>query len=232
MKLSLLVSSGMNEGELLRVDRVRLLIGRGPQCHVRPKSPEVGLQHCGFFIRGEDAFLRDLDSKTGTFLNGRRLHGEIELRDGDLVQVGPLTLSVILEGDPVPSPPGTFEGACQWPPEVAEKTGTQATDNFSPGWQPATVEKAVESPLEDSEPLIHHAPETQEMPALVASEVEAENEEGSDPSSEIPPEVSPPVAVVPTASPLGESSRKTTQRAEINGRRTQLVGRNGSQAPT
>lgn len=232
MKLSLLVSSGVNEGELLQVDRVRLLIGRGPHCHVRPNSPEVSLQHCGFFVRGQDAFLRDLDSKTGTFLNGRRLRGEIELRDGDLIQVGPLNLSVILENDSARAGTGAFRATGRAVPTVIEKNLPQATDDLPPGWQPATVDEAAAPPLESGETLIHHAPETQEMPAYVPSE--EEDPEDLVPLAENTPAVSaPPVA--PAAAPESRGKlRKTTQLAGGNGRRTQLAPGSAarSRAPT
>jgi pSer/pThr/pTyr-binding forkhead associated (FHA) protein len=209
MTLSLLVSSGINEGELLRVERVRLLIGRGPQCHVRPNSPEVDLQHCGFFVRGNSAFLRDLDSKTGTLLNGRRLRGEIELRDGDLVQVGPLTLAVILEPEPLPP---RIDGRPL--PGDVENIVSQDSEGEAPA-----MEEAAAAHLENGEAMQQLA-DTLETPPEVDTE---------GPSAETQPE--PEVA--PPAPPAPRAARKT-QIAGRNGRRTQLAvaGTIKSRAPT
>ncbi|MBY0522015.1 MAG: hypothetical protein K2R98_01365 [Gemmataceae bacterium] len=39
MKTSLLVIEGVHAGELIEIAGLYMLIGRGPQCHVRPNSP-------------------------------------------------------------------------------------------------------------------------------------------------------------------------------------------------
>lgn len=101
MKLSLMVTEGVHAGQVIPVAGVSLLIGRGPQCQVRPSSPAVAERHCNLTLRGERAFVRDLDSRGGTFLNDRQLRGEIELRDGDFLRIGPLVFVIQLEGSPM-----------------------------------------------------------------------------------------------------------------------------------
>jgi pSer/pThr/pTyr-binding forkhead associated (FHA) protein len=95
MNIGLLVMDGAHTGERIAVPGMLMLVGRGPQCHVRPTSPQVSERHCSLLQREDGFYLRDLESKSGTFLNDRRLRGgEIEVRDGDLVRVGPLTFIV------------------------------------------------------------------------------------------------------------------------------------------
>lgn len=169
MKLSLLVASGIHEGEVLQMNGVRLLIGRGPDCHIRPNSPEVGLQHCGLVLRGDSAFLRDLGSRTGTVLNGRRLRGEIELQDGDLIQIGPLSFGVMLEGN--------IEEVSAEPPSLLARSETaapQATDDLPPDYRQLEGLESTDCQPSYREPLVHHAPETQEMPALLPLDDEPE----------------------------------------------------------
>lgn len=96
MNISLMVMDGAHAGDVIAVAGLYLLVGRGAQAHVRPNSPLVSERHCALLQRPDGFFLRDLESKSGTFLNDRRLRGEIELRDGDLVRVGPLTFLVQL----------------------------------------------------------------------------------------------------------------------------------------
>jgi pSer/pThr/pTyr-binding forkhead associated (FHA) protein len=145
MKLSLMVTEGIHTGEVITVNGVCLLIGRAPQCHVRPNSPAVSQRHCVLLQRADRAFVRDLDNQTGTFLNGRQLRGEIELRDGDFLQVGPLVFLVQLQAEAAAEPALT---AIDDPAALSEP-GTYAS-------QRRTLESTYPSG------------ETQEMPALEA----------------------------------------------------------------
>jgi pSer/pThr/pTyr-binding forkhead associated (FHA) protein len=47
--------------------------------------------------RDGDAYLCDLESRHGTYLNGRRISGQIQLADADLIRVGSIELAVQLE---------------------------------------------------------------------------------------------------------------------------------------
>jgi len=76
------------------------LIGRSDECHVRLTMPTVGRRHAALVwstdVRGGDRYLRlrDLDSRTGTTLNGTRLEcgAEIRLGIGDVIGIGPFQL--------------------------------------------------------------------------------------------------------------------------------------------
>jgi len=105
MKLGLMVSNGSHAGQVISASGVCLMIGRDPQCHVRPDSPGVSPRHCQVVQRADRAFVRDLDSPSGTFLNERQLRGEIELRDGDFLQVGPIVFVVQLQAETHDLPP-------------------------------------------------------------------------------------------------------------------------------
>ncbi len=94
--VTLVVRSGKFAGQQLQLNRDEFLIGRGEQCHLRPRNEAVSRQHCGIFIQPGRVVLRDFDSKNGTFVNGQRVVGEIELRDGDLLQVADLAFEVRL----------------------------------------------------------------------------------------------------------------------------------------
>ncbi len=140
MQLSLMVAEGVHAGQRIPVNGVCLLIGRGPQCQVRPNSPAVAERHCNLSVRGERAFVRDLDSRTGTFLNDRQLRGEIELRDGDFLRVGPLVLIVQLE-----------TATTEVPPCAAAET--QRMPAYVPEPSPSTAAETQELPALEPEPL-------------------------------------------------------------------------------
>src|SRR3979411_2297801 len=98
MKLNLVVMTpGKMEGKNIPVTLAQFLVGRDPQCQLRPASALISKRHCAILIREEKAFIRDFDSTNGTSLNDELVKGEAELHDGDSVKIGPLAFRVALE---------------------------------------------------------------------------------------------------------------------------------------
>ncbi len=64
------------------------VIGRAPTCLVQIDSERVSRRHARIVVEGTRATLQDLDSKNGTFLDGRRISGAVTLRPGHLIGVG------------------------------------------------------------------------------------------------------------------------------------------------
>ncbi len=62
------------------------LIGRGETCGLRLAFHTVSSAHAELLDQGTAVVLRDLGSTNGTFVNGRRVTGDVELVSGDLVQ--------------------------------------------------------------------------------------------------------------------------------------------------
>jgi len=73
--------------------------GRAESCALCLAVEEVSREHAAF-VRDADGgvVVRDLGSKNGVVLRGVRVAGELVLADGDLVQIGPVTLALY---DPV-----------------------------------------------------------------------------------------------------------------------------------
>ncbi len=97
MKLSLVVSQGVHAGKAIPVTVPDFVIGRDPQCQLRPASPAISKQHCGIAQRDGKVFVRDCGSTNGTFVNDEQVGGEREVRDGDKLRVGPLEFQVRIE---------------------------------------------------------------------------------------------------------------------------------------
>src|SRR5437899_13075750 len=98
MKLSLVVeTAGKWEGKTIPITLSQLIIGRDPQCHLRPASPMISKRHCAVLVRGDKAFLRDFGSTNGSMVNDQPVTGEVELHDKDNVKIGPLLFVVRLE---------------------------------------------------------------------------------------------------------------------------------------
>lgn len=70
------------------------LLGRDPDATVLVNDVSVSRRHARVSVRESIAVIEDLQSHNGTFLNGRRIDAETELRDGDLIGLGPITLAV------------------------------------------------------------------------------------------------------------------------------------------
>jgi predicted component of type VI protein secretion system len=107
MKLSLLVlTPGKQEGKALEIKLPQFLVGRDPQCHLRPASPLISKRHCAVIQRDGKVFIRDFGSTNGTFLNDERVEGEQELKNGDQLKIGPIHLGVQLDATAkTPAPP-------------------------------------------------------------------------------------------------------------------------------
>ncbi|MDI7267972.1 MAG: sigma 54-interacting transcriptional regulator [Myxococcota bacterium] len=93
----------------------RLVLGRDAHAEIRIADERLSRQHVVFQRTDDRLFLSDLDSKNGTFVNGRRVKGKRELRHGDEVQAAGAMIHVVLiaplDAAPPPSPPadGTDE---------------------------------------------------------------------------------------------------------------------------
>jgi pSer/pThr/pTyr-binding forkhead associated (FHA) protein len=88
---------------LVPLDREVTHIGRGFTADLRLEEHRVSRRHAILVQRGARVRLLDDRSANGTFVNGRRII-ESELRDGDVVLIGPVALSyveVALSADPV-----------------------------------------------------------------------------------------------------------------------------------
>jgi pSer/pThr/pTyr-binding forkhead associated (FHA) protein len=98
MKLSLLVlTAGKMEGKALEIKLSQFLIGRDPQCHLRPASPLISKRHCAILQRDGKVFLRDFGSTNGSFVNDEPVKGEVELANDDRLKIGPLEFTVRVE---------------------------------------------------------------------------------------------------------------------------------------
>ena len=90
------VRSGPRPGRMLQLQFPSTSFGRGPENDYRLTEEEMASrQHC--IIEGSEKrfLLRDLDSTNGTFVNGNRVEGEIELRPGDVIRIGKMEMEFL-----------------------------------------------------------------------------------------------------------------------------------------
>jgi len=107
MKVSLVVASGVHQGKVVPIVGPQFLVGRDPQCQLRPASQAVSKQHCAVIVRDGQVFLKDFGSTNGTILNEAVVQGEERvLVNNDSVKIGPLDFFVRIEAEAM-KPDGT-----------------------------------------------------------------------------------------------------------------------------
>lgn len=90
----LVVNDGKRERELLLVER--LVVGRDPACDISVEDGLLSRRHAEFVASAQAVTVRDLGSRNGIFVNGTRRAEQI-LRQGDVVQIGPLRVRYVAD---------------------------------------------------------------------------------------------------------------------------------------
>ena len=96
---------------------VYLTIGRADDCDVVLKDSTISRKHAELF-QDEDGntFLTDLDSANGTFVNGAKIIGSVQLQSTDIVKIGNTVLpwrNYLREGNQVNPPKSPVVGKVQ-----------------------------------------------------------------------------------------------------------------------
>jgi pSer/pThr/pTyr-binding forkhead associated (FHA) protein len=107
MEVQLVVLEGKHKDCVIPLPETIFLIGRDPQCHLRPHCQGVSQLHCAIAAWAGKVRVRDLRSRNGTFLNGQPIRGEVTAEDGDRLQVGTLVFAFKIrneEGSPRAAP--------------------------------------------------------------------------------------------------------------------------------
>ena len=83
--------SGARVGQVETFRKAYIGLGRHPLSDVRfdaERDLDVSSRHAAIVRQGDTFVVRDLGSKNGTFVNGRRLTGDAALQDGDVIGLG------------------------------------------------------------------------------------------------------------------------------------------------
>lgn len=97
MLVKLRVAQGAQAGREVIIPVAEFLIGRGEECHLRPRSDAISRRHCVIAVSDKQVELRDLGSKNGSYVNGHRVEGTCVLQSGDFVSIGPLNFEIVIE---------------------------------------------------------------------------------------------------------------------------------------
>jgi S1-C subfamily serine protease len=92
MKCELRIMSGGRAGHREVFDKAYIALGRHPLSDLRfdaERDLDVSTRHAALVQAGDRFVLRDLGSRNGTFVNGRRIAGDQPLAPGDRLRFGP-----------------------------------------------------------------------------------------------------------------------------------------------
>ena len=107
------------------------IIGRRHDCDLRIPLLPVSRRHCQLSKNNESLKIRDLGSRSGTFLNGKKID-EKAANAGDYIRIGPLTFLLQINGKP--------ENIT--PPAKAKKKPAQTTPKPTPEQKPPAPESS------------------------------------------------------------------------------------------
>jgi predicted component of type VI protein secretion system len=110
MKVSLvMMNPGPEQGKIVSIERFPFVVGRDPNCHLRPVSGKVSKRHCALSVQHDRVSISDLGSTNGTFLNDMPVHSETTVQTGDRLRIGPLMFDVMIEQPEAPPTPVPFK---------------------------------------------------------------------------------------------------------------------------
>lgn len=99
MDLKIKIIGGRSAGQEVAITRPEFLIGRADECQLRPKSETVSRRHAAIELHDSKVLIRDLGSRTGTFVNGKLVapQNDVELANGDTVKIGPIEFETLIK---------------------------------------------------------------------------------------------------------------------------------------
>ena len=97
------------------------ILGRRHDCDLRIPLKQVSRRHCQLSKNNGDLKIRDLDSQSGTFLNGKKVDEGV-VHAGDYIKIGPLIFQLQIDGKPEEvSPPPQKQQAQTKPPSAPQQ---------------------------------------------------------------------------------------------------------------
>jgi pSer/pThr/pTyr-binding forkhead associated (FHA) protein len=90
------------------LQRPVVLVGRHPECDARIELPQISRRHCCIALAYDRLLVRDLGSRHGVRVNGRKV-SEAQLRPGDELAIGHIIFR--LEEFAVSAPPPAVKPA-------------------------------------------------------------------------------------------------------------------------
>ncbi len=168
------------------IDGNTLLIGRRESCDIHLLEDTVSTTHSIIFEMDGRRYVRDLASRTGTFVNGKQIH-QIEILPGDEIRIGDTAMHYVAESGPaeaqeeiIPADLGAApQDLADLEPEVPALAPRPMRPSVPAAAETADALELVQERSAEPEPVDEVPAELEahaEAPVEVESEVEAHAE--------------------------------------------------------
>jgi hypothetical protein len=139
--MQLVVQSGSEPGRVYEVTSPgqRLIVGRQSGNDIVVPDEQVSRKHAQIEERGGTLVITDMDSSNGTFVNGTRISSTMQLRNGDMVQVGTTVMKVVDAG-------GNGDAGATMRINTSEVAASAAADAMAGGQQAFATYKLGDAP--------------------------------------------------------------------------------------
>ena len=87
-KQRLIGLAGEYKDKIILVQYNQLTMGRNSQMQVRFSDRHVSRIHATIYRTAKGIFIQDNNSATGTYVNGRRINGQVKLKNRDVIKIG------------------------------------------------------------------------------------------------------------------------------------------------
>jgi serine/threonine-protein kinase len=136
-RIRLNITAGPHKGQQFAfVGHDTFLVGRSPQAHFRLSSEDKYFSRVHFMVEVNPPHCRllDMGSRNGTYVNGAKADGAVDLHDGDCIKAGHTLLRVAIEAGTPPARAAATAAA-----EPARKSPTRTTPPVSETLLPVTA---------------------------------------------------------------------------------------------
>ena len=99
MKVNLVFFSANGHKKTIKLTIPSIIVGRGNDCGIRIPVDSCSREHCEIIQDGDCLKVVDKGSSNGTFVNNIKV-SESELHAGDRITIGPIVLTVQIDGQP------------------------------------------------------------------------------------------------------------------------------------
>jgi len=148
-----MVVQGSCPGQIVELQGERMVMGRHPSCQIVLDNAAVSRNHAQILESHGTYYLEDLRSRNGTLLNGKKIQGRTEIKDGSEIRVCEVALR-FYQG----LPPTSGDGPTATPapaatdPGLRRTTTAPETDTANPG--ATAADKTFNEPSSDSSSII------------------------------------------------------------------------------
>jgi pSer/pThr/pTyr-binding forkhead associated (FHA) protein len=179
-------------------------VGRAPDCDLVLSDDDVSREHAAFERRWQGVFVRDLGSKNGLEIDGKKVRGEQRVHDGELITLGASQLRI---DDPEERYLRQMEADAR---EAPKKTAPAAPAVPAAAAAPAVKEApaAPPAPKPAAAPAAAAKPEPAPAPAAKPSDKPADDKAKSD-----PPKADKPAAKPDDKAGAGDADKKKAAEA-------------------